>query len=35
MTNQMIIFWASVELMEQGILKPTGEKIVVKDQDGK
>ena len=35
MTNQMIIFWASVELMEQGILKPTGEKIKVTDQDGK
>ena len=35
MTNQMIILMESVKLMEQGILKPTGEKIVVKMQDGK
>lgn len=35
MTNQMIILLESVKLMEQGILNPTGEKIVIKDQDGK
>ena len=35
MTNKMIILLESVKLMEQGVLKPTGEKIVIKDQDGK
>lgn len=35
MTNQMIILMESVKLMEQGVLKPTGQKIVIKDKDGK
>ena len=34
MTNAMIILLESVKLMEQGILKPTGEKIVVQDSEG-
>ena len=34
MTNQMIILMESVKLMEQGLLKSTGEKIVIKDQNG-
>jgi hypothetical protein len=35
MTNKMIILLESVELMKQGILKPTGQKIVVELADGK
>ena len=34
MTNQMIILMESVKLMEQGVLKPTGQKILIKDQNG-
>ena len=34
MTNQMIILMESVKLMEEGILKPTGQTITVKDQEG-
>lgn len=34
MTNQMIILMESVKLMEQGILKPTGEKIIVEVNKG-
>ena len=35
MTNVMIILMESIKLMEDGILKPTGEKIVVEMADGK
>ena len=35
MTNAMIILLESVKLMEEGVLKPTGEKIVVEMADGK
>ena len=35
MTNQMIILTESIKLMEAGILKPTGEKIVVETDEGK
>lgn len=35
MTNAMIILLESVKLMEEGILKSTGQKIVVEDAEGK
>lgn len=35
MTNEQIIFIESVKLMEQGILKGTGQKIVVEYDEGK
>ena len=35
MTNAMIIFNNSVELMEQGIIGTTGRTVVVEDQNGK
>lgn len=35
MTNKMIILLESVKLMEEGILKPTGQKVVVELADGK
>ena len=35
MTNSMIILLESVKLMEEGILKSTGEKIVIELADGK
>ena len=34
MTNAMIILWESVSLMEQGIIKGTGEYIEVEKSDG-
>lgn len=34
MTNAMIIFNESVKLMEKGILKPTGQKVVIAMADG-
>ena len=34
MTNAMIILTESVKLMEQGLLKPTGEKLRVEDAEG-
>ena len=34
MTNQMIIFTASVQLMEQGILQGSGHKVTVQGTDG-
>ena len=34
MTNAMIILLESVKLMEEGILKPTGQKIQVQDAEG-
>ena len=34
MTNAMIIFNNSVELMEQGIIGTTGRTVVVEDQNG-
>lgn len=34
MTNAMIILWESVALMEQGIIKGTGEYIEVEKNDG-
>lgn len=34
MTNEMIIFWESISLMEKGILKGTGRFITVEDKDG-
>lgn len=35
MTNKMIILMESIKLMEEGILQPTGQKIVVDTDDGK
>lgn len=35
MTNRMIILTESIKLMEAGILKSTGEKIVVETDEGK
>ena len=35
MTNAAIILLESVKLMENGILKPTGQKVVVEMADGK
>lgn len=35
MTNAMIILVESVKLMEQGVLKATGQKIIVEMADGK
>lgn len=35
MTNAMIILLESVDLMENGILKPTGERIVIDTDEGK
>ena len=34
MTNAMIILMQSLDLMEQGILAATGEKVIVQDADG-
>lgn len=34
MTNEMIILMESVKLMEEGIIKGTGQFIVVEDKDG-
>ena len=34
MTNAMIILMESIKLMESGVLKGTGEKIVVEDSEG-
>lgn len=34
MTNAMIVLLKSVELMEQGVLKPTGQKVIVEMADG-
>lgn len=34
MTNEMIVLWESVKLMEQGILQGTGDKVLVKDKNG-
>ena len=34
MTNSMIIFWESVELMEQGKIGTTGRTVNVQDKDG-
>lgn len=34
MTNAMIILMESIKLMESGVLKGTGEKIVVEDAEG-
>ena len=34
MTNNMIIFWESVKLMDEGILKGTGRKVVVANPQG-
>lgn len=34
MTNEMIILWESVGLMEQGLIGTTGRQFMVKDKDG-
>ena len=34
MTNEMIILWESVDLMEQGIIGTTGRPFEVEDKDG-
>lgn len=34
MTNKMIVLLESVKLMEQGVLAPTGEKVIVENEDG-
>lgn len=34
MTNKMIVLMESIKLMEQGVLEPTGEKVVVEDENG-
>lgn len=34
MTNAMIILLESVKLMEEGVLKSTGQKIVIEDAEG-
>ena len=34
MTNTMIILMESIKLMESGVLKGTGEKIVIEDSEG-
>ena len=34
MTNEMIILWESVDLMEQGIIGTTGRTFEVEDKDG-
>lgn len=34
MTNAMIVLLESVKLMEQGVLKPTGQKVIVEMADG-
>lgn len=35
MTNNMIIFWASVELMNQGKIKGTGRMVEIELDDGR
>lgn len=35
MTNVMIILLESVKLMEAGVIKATGEKMIVEDENGK
>lgn len=34
MTNKMIVLMESIKLMEQGVLAPTGEKVIVEDENG-
>ena len=34
MTNNMIVFWERVKLMEEGILSGTGEFVTAEDKDG-
>lgn len=34
MTNAMIIFWESADLMEKGILQGTGETVTIEDPEG-